>query len=91
MNSMNINKKTVEHSKQSGTPAMDIFEHASVYRGITRTMTQLMASLSAALVVTRWTEYYYMLSDHQLAHLGLTREDVPINLLRLLNQYQNRP
>ena len=88
---MNISKKTVEHSKQSGTPGVDKFAPASGDRGIVCTLVRFVTTLNAALVVARWSDYYYMLSDHQLAHLGLTREDVPTNLLRVLNQYQNRP
>ncbi len=71
---MNNSKRTAGHSKQSG---------------IAHTLVQFVASLNAALVVTRWEEYYYALNDYQLTQIGLTREEVPAELLRLLNQNQD--
>jgi uncharacterized protein YjiS (DUF1127 family) len=45
-------------------------------------------ALRAAQALTRQAERYYAMSDRQLARIGLTRDEVPIELRRALERNQ---
>lgn len=57
-------------------------------RRIVRAGARFMGSLRAAQMVVRRAERYYAMSELELARLGLTRDDVPAELLRVLNGRQ---
>ena len=84
---MSRHKKIVDVSKYSGTSFLNNTNHDD--RSITHNLMRYVASLNAALVVARWKEYNYALSEHQLNQLELTRDDVPANLLRALSEHQD--
>lgn len=84
---MNSHKIFVDVSKHAGKSHINNTNYGD--RSITHNLMRYVASLNAALVVARWKEYNYALNEHQLNQLELTREDVPANLPRLLNEYQD--
>lgn len=51
-----------------------------------RGATRFVDALRAAQVVTRRAERYYAMSDRQLASIGLTRDEVPVELRRALER-----
>ena len=53
-----------------------------------RGAARFVEALRAAQTVTHQAERYYAMSDSQLASIGLTRENVPIELRRALERNQ---
>jgi len=53
-----------------------------------RNAARFVASMQAAQIVAQRAERYYAMSDRELAQLGLSRRDVPAELLRVLTQHQ---
>lgn len=53
-----------------------------------RSAARFVEALRAAQIVTRQAERYYAMSDHQLASIGLSRDEVPAELRRALERNQ---
>lgn len=53
-----------------------------------RAAARFVEALRAAQIVTRRAERYYAMSNSQLASIGLTRENVPLELRHALERNQ---
>lgn len=75
-----------------GVPSVEFSQKRSAFvrtiGNYLHSAARFVDALRAAQTVTRQAERYYAMSDSQLAAIGLTRENVPIELRRALERNQ---
>ena len=86
---MNVNVgKTffVESKPEQGPPR---FEVAKVLGRVAHGVAAFVNGIRAARTVEHLATRYYAMSDSQLANVGLTREQIPAELIRVLTREQS--
>ena len=85
---MNVHVNTSRYFKPAVELPRKRLQFSRVIRKYVRGAVRFVDALRAAQAVTRQAERYYAMSDSQLAGIGLTREDVPIELRHALERNQ---
>ncbi|MEJ2380103.1 MAG: hypothetical protein P8076_02860 [Gammaproteobacteria bacterium] len=83
---MTATTKSAKYFDSGPRPAAGGFDPIRSVGRVLRTALSFLDSMHAAQAVAWRAESYYAMSDEQLARIGLTRDQVPAELLRELDR-----
>lgn len=85
---MSVDTETAVYLEPASGLSVGGFAPLRPLRRLLRGAVRFFESIRAAQIVVRRAERYYAMSDLERARIGLTRRDVPAELLRVLTGHQ---
>lgn len=85
---MSVDTETAVYLERASGLSVGAFVPLRPLRRLLQGAVRFFESIRAAQIVVHRAERYYAMSDLELARIGLTRRDVPAELLRVLTRHQ---